>query len=86
MTYQAHKVWKINVAKFNDNVGVLLECLRYAGLIGSLEHKYEDDEDSEGFYDFIMYAPKDVETEAWAWNNAKRMRTFMINAKADQVD
>ena len=84
--YQSHKAWKIDVKKFSDKASVLLECLRYAGIIGNLEHKYADDEDATGYFNFTIYAPEDVEKEAWANMNAKRMRSFMIRAKANQVD
>lgn len=77
--------WKINLAKFDGKTSLLLECLRYAGIVGNVDHKYKDDEDAEGYFNFCVYAPKDIDEEAWADMNMKRMRSFGINAKSEMI-
>ena len=77
---------KIEIKKYSQNVGTLLECLRYAGVISNVEHDYNDGEDAKGHYSFTIYAPNcDIDQEVWASMNAKRMRSFMINAQDKPV-
>lgn len=77
---------KVHITGYNQNVGTLLECLRYASVIGNVKHEYKDDEDGKGYYSFDIYAPKNVNYEAWADMNAERMRSFMIRAKSELVE
>jgi len=75
--------WKIDVKRFEGegNVGLLLENLRYAGVVSKPNVEYSEDAERE-FYSFSIYAPSDVDEEAWSSMNAMRMRSFRINAQA----
>jgi len=53
--------------------GHWLECFRYAGLV--TVHKDEKDRTV-----FDIHAPRSVDDNTWASMNAKRMRSFGINA------
>jgi hypothetical protein len=77
------KHWKIDVKRFEGegNVGLLLENLRYAGVISKVNCEYSEDSVRE-FYSFSVYAPSGVHGRSWAEMNAERMRSFRINAEA----
>jgi len=70
--------------KRDGRVSLLVEQLRYAGLVGSINEKYKDDEDSFGTLEFIIYPSSGVRESVWAEQNTARMRSFSI--KAEVVD
>jgi len=59
---------------FARNMGTFLECLRYAGLVTI--HR-----DDEKHVTFDLHAPRNIDDEVWARQNAERMQTFGINAE-----
>lgn len=82
----ARKQWKIEVSglrvrdtRGTSGVGMLLENLRYAGVVGNVECKYSEDAKTE-FYSFSVYAPKGIVESVWAEQNSQRMRTFGLKA------
>lgn len=58
----------------SDSCGLLLENLRYAGILS-----YDKDE-ATGKITFYLYPPKGVNPEVWATQNSQRMRSFMLSA------
>jgi hypothetical protein len=77
----AVKEMKIEISNYRQNVGTLLECLRYAGVISKPIHSFDGDDDLEGQYSFNIFTPKGSLSIPWAKMNAERMRSFGINAK-----
>ncbi len=79
--------WKVHVENFecdsDDRVGLLLENLRYAGVVGNVESEYNEEVTRETFR-FDIYAPKGVDEKIWAEMNAKRMRSMIIKAEAQK--
>jgi hypothetical protein len=62
-----------------SEVGTLLECLRYAGLI-RLAYPHEQTEQSSTVFDIIC--PSGLVSKVWAEQNCQRMATFGYNAVA----
>lgn len=71
--------WVVRVVLFEDQlkgeIGGMLECLRYAGLVSHLR-------DTELGLTFDIKAPHGVDSKMWASMNAERMRSFVFNAEA----
>ena len=63
--------------KRDGRVSMLVEQLRYAGLVGSIK-----EDDDEKVLEFIIYPPSGVNEKVWAEQNVARMRSFMIKAEA----
>lgn len=64
----------------NDNSGLLIEQLRYAGLVKVIK---EDATEHGPVFMLELNAPKGYDSEGgrvWAKQNADRMRSFGINA------
>lgn len=57
-----------------NDITALLECFRYAGIIGKPW-------DSNGNTFFDIPCPKGLVSTVWARQNAERMRTFGFNAE-----
>jgi hypothetical protein len=57
---------------------MLIEQLRYAGIVSDVKHEYRDEEDSEGIISFNLYPPKGVDIHVWADHNTARMKSFSI--------
>jgi len=62
----------LKIQGFYGSVGMLLECLRYAGVVSHVDRL-----DNEG-YSFTLHPPKGVDKKIWAEHNAARMATFGI--------
>lgn len=68
----------IKITLQENQLGALLESLRYAGVIGDLEDAFYNDKIQ---YKFTLYAPKGLNEKAWEMMNKKRMRTFSIKVE-----
>ena len=68
-------------SKRDGHVSMLVEQLRYAGLVGSVNVKYENDEDADGTLSFTIWEPSGVRGKVWAEQNVARMRSFGIKAE-----
>ena len=70
--------------KRDGKISMLVEQLRYAGLMGHIATQYKNDEDAKGTLEFVIYPPRNVNEKVWAEQNVARMRSFSI--KAEVVD
>lgn len=94
-----HKEWVVRVVNMTRvdaplsfgvgalNVGMLIECLRYAGCVTKVSEDEEVEVAGETYYKevFDIHAPRDIGkgfTRSWAEQNAKRIQSFGVNAAA----
>jgi len=64
-----------------NQMGRLLECLRYAGVITKPTFKIVPGKSSsKTYYTFRVYQPKGVSGKQWAKMNVSRCKSFQINA------
>jgi len=68
--------------KRDGKISMLVEQLRYAGLVGSIDMEFKNNEDAHGTLTFTIYPPSNVNEKVWAEQNVARMRSFMIKAEA----
>lgn len=62
------------------HVAMLIEQLRYAGIVSIVKEDTVDGMDTT--YMLELRAPKGVDARVWADQNARRMQSFGINAEA----
>ena len=67
-------------SKRDGRISLLLEQLRYAGIVGRIETP--DLEDTHGIIKFDLWPPSGVREKVWAEQNVARMRSFSIKAEA----
>ena len=67
--------------KRQNSASLLVEQLRYAGLVFGVSHQYRNDEDSDGVLSFTIESPGGFKPSAWADMNVRRMKSFGIKAE-----
>jgi hypothetical protein len=67
-----------HITKDRDSAGLLIEQLRYAGLVKVIK---ETEIESGTAYMLEINCPKGLNDLVWAQQNAERMRSFGINAQ-----
>ena len=65
----------------DQTLSMFLEQLRYAGLVSICKEEWDKNGERDRIV-FDIYPPKGVDAQIWADQNAKRMKSFMINAAA----
>ena len=58
-----------------DRMAMLVEWLRYAGIVGDVQ-------DNENELAFVMRSPDGVDSFTWATMNADRIKSFGVSATA----
>ena len=86
MATKTQKYLKVRFPKTDrGNEGMLLENLRYAGLVGLQNPFIPESPEDEDFIIFEMYPPGYIKTKeqqtTWTEMNQKRMASFMIKAE-----
>jgi stalled ribosome rescue protein Dom34 len=72
---------KVRIEIKETEMWLLLECLRYAGVISKVEtESVEKGNRHMTVFKFDLYPPQGVQDQVWADMNAKRMRSFMVKA------
>jgi hypothetical protein len=69
--------------RFNDKkvtLGLILEQLRYAGIISKPET------DDQGVTTIKIYSPTGVRPAVWADMNSRRMQSFGLHAVVEKVE
>ena len=67
-----------HIARDSDSAGLLIEQLRYAGLVNVVSEK--EIEDGRVAYLLKIQAPHDLNESVWIDHNVNRMKSFGINA------